>query len=180
MAIPQSTVSSRNAAAFPGMVDHTEPLTSIRAYWNAEASAEIPFGVAVTRHATDEDFGAIKLNTSTAAMATAGLAGIVCHSHGYSRDSELGSTGLKPGVEMGLLQRGRIWVSPEEAVSPGDAVRVRVVVAGNEVAGAFRKSADASDCIVLNANQARWLTTCGANGLALLEFDILGTLPTAD
>lgn len=178
MAAQQTSVSDRNAAAFPGMLDQSCPNNEIRSYWNSEASAEIPFGVAVI-HGTAEDFAALKCHTSGAAVVSAGLAGIVVHSHGYSRDSELGTTGLKPGVMMGLLRKGRIWVSPEDAVDPMDAVRVRCVVAGSEVAGAFRAAADSTDCVALPTTMARWLTSCGAGGLALLEFDILGT-PVAD
>jgi hypothetical protein len=177
MAIPQSSVLSRNAGAFEGMVDHSDPTLNIRSYWNSETTDEIAFGKMVIR-GTAEDFAALKLHTSGATVVGL-LAGVVCHSHGYSRDSELGSTGLKPGVMMGLLQRGRIWVKVEDAVDPGDTVRVRWNT-DSDGPGSFRTAADSTDTIALATTMARWLTSAGAGELALVEIDMLGAIATAD
>lgn len=166
----QSAVTSK-ASAIEGMPADASALTrDVATYISEEASAEIPFGVMVCRGSTDEDNGALLLNTSAAAMEQL-LAGVVMWTDVYAKPSELGDTGLKPGVTLNVLQRGRIWVRPEDAVDPGDAVRVRCVVAGSEVKGAFRSAADSTDCVDISSF-ARWRSSAGAGELAILEIDM--------
>ena len=178
MPATQSTVADIYVKAFGGMLDVSEQVASIKSYTSEEASAEIPFGTMVIRGA-NEDEGALQVHTSGATVIAL-LAGVVVHSHAYAKTQELGDTGLKPDTTFGVLTRGRIWVIPEDAVDPGDAVRVRVVVTGNEVKGAFRTAADSTDCVVLHTTMARWLTTAGAGEPALLELDMLAEPATAD
>lgn len=161
MAFPQTSVSQTQGGPFAGMLSSSHPDQS-DSYVSEEASAEIPFGTMV-KQGTAEN-GALKC-TATSNV----LAGIVVHSHGYAKDTELGSTGLKPKVNLRLLQKGRVWVPVEEAVVPGDAVRVRVVAGGGETAGAFRKAADSTDCIDIS-KFARWIT--GGSSVAELEIDL--------
>ena len=178
MAATQTTVADRMTLAIAGMLDQSEMVASIRSYTSEEASAEIPFGTMVIR-GTDEDNGVLQVHTSGATVIAL-LAGVVVHSHAYAKTQELGDTGLKPDTTFGVLQKGRIWVTTEDACDPGDAVRVRVVVAGAEVKGAFRVAADSTDCVVLSKTMARWLTSAGAGGLALLELDMLAIDAVAD
>lgn len=133
-----------------------------------EASAEIPMGVMVA--IGTEDDGALLLHTSAAAMATK-LKGVSVFGQGYAKDTELGSTGFKPKCTFDVLNKGRIYVKVEETVAPGDDVRVRVVAAGAEVKGAFRKTADATDCVKIN-KFAKWIRGASAGGLAVLEIDM--------
>lgn len=178
MAVPQTSVAAA-AIAFAGMLADSDQGRRIESRVNAEASAEIPFGVMVVRGATSEDTDALLPHTSAAASAPL-LAGIVVHSHNYAKDSQLGSTGLKPTVMLNLLQRGRIYVQPEDSVDPGDAVKVRVVVAGAEVKGAFRGAADAADCVDIS-KFARWITSGTSTVPAVLEIDMVGAAQaTAD
>jgi hypothetical protein len=106
-----------------------------RSFVNAEASAEIPFGVVVKRGTND---GEAKLVDS----ATAKLAGLVLHSHAYDVRYELGTTGVKPTVMLSLLQKGTAYVAVEEAVVDGDIPWVRFAAGSFSQLGAFRKSAD--------------------------------------
>lgn len=135
---------------------------------NEEASAEIPFGVMVCRGTTD--LGVKLLNTSAAAMASA-LKGVVVFGQSFAKPDDLGDTGLKPFMAFSILSKGRIYVQVEEAVAIGDAVRVRAVATGGEVKGAFRTSADASDCVDIS-KFARWTRGADAAGFAIVEIDM--------
>lgn len=172
MAAQQTTVSSRMAFALAGQLADSNRKNNCDAKTSAEASAEIPFGVAVVRHSSDEDNLVVKPHTSAAAAAPL-FAGIVVHNHAYVRTIELGDTGLKPKVTMDVLQNGRIYVFPEDAVDPGDSVKFRVVVAGSEVAGAFRAAADSTDCVDIS-KFARWITSGSSTVPAILEIDMAG------
>lgn len=172
-----SAASSAMTVAIAGSLYDLADNT-VSSYTNGEASAEIPFGVMVCQGATDG--AALKLNTSAAAMDGI-LAGVVLHSNAYNKTNELGTTGIKAGVIMNVCTKGRVWVTVEEAVTPASTVKVRAVVAGAEVAGAFRDTADSTDCVDIS-RCARYLTSAGAGELAVLEFDLTGatTLAVAD
>lgn len=167
MAARQTSVAAA-ALGFPGMLSDATP-HQCDSRVSEEASAEIPFGTMVIRGA-DEDNGALQLHTSSAATVAL-LAGIVVHTHNYAKPTQLGDIGLKPGVVLNLLQKGRIWVTTEDACDPGDTVKVRAIAAGAEVKGAFRVAADASDCVDIS-KFARWITSAGAGGVAMLEIDM--------
>jgi hypothetical protein len=178
MGAVQTSVAAA-AIAFDGMLADADQGTRVESRIQAEASAEIPFGKMCVRGATNEDTSAVKPHTSAAASAPL-LCGVVVHDHTYAKDTELGDTGLKPGTTVNLLQRGRIYVTPEDDVDPGDAVKVRVVAAGAEVAGSFRAAADATDCVDIS-KFARWITTGSSTKPAVLEIDMVGaSMATAD
>jgi hypothetical protein len=163
MAYPQTSTSATLTNAYAGMLVSSEPHT-IRSYVNGESSAEIPFGVMVGQ-------GTLTNEAINLAAITDKLVGIVVHSHAYAKTDELGTTGLKAGVVMNVLAKGTIWVLTEETVTPASPVYVRAVVAGVEVAGAFRDSADASDLIDIS-HIARYLTGCTGAGLVQLSIDV--------
>lgn len=163
MQFPQTTHTVAQSVAFAGMLGDSSLIKQGDSYVNGEASAEIPFGVVVKQGTLDNE--AVKL-TSTADV----LLGVVLHSHSYAKPEEVGDIGIKPNVQMTVLSQGRMWVQVEEAVTPASNVLVRAVATGDEVAGAFRDTADASDCIDISGF-ARYLTSAGAAGLALVEFD---------
>src|SRR6185436_6128826 len=133
-----------------------------------EASAEIPFGVRVCNGTSE--LGVKLLNTSAAAMATE-LRGVTVFGHSFDKPNELGDTGLKPKTAFNILSKGRIYVQVEEAVAIGDDVRVRAVAAGAEVKGAFRATADGTDCVDIAAF-ARWIRGAEQDGFAVLEIDM--------
>ncbi len=142
-----------------------------------ESSAEIPFGVMVCQGT--EDDGVLLLHTSAAAMATK-LKGVSVFGQGYAKNTELGDTGFKPKCTFDVLNKGRVYVLVEEAVAPGDAVRVRAVAAGLEVKGAFRTTADSTDCVDISAF-AKWIRGAAEDGLAVVEIDMTSSaLAVAD
>ncbi len=177
MAAQQTSVSESTAIAFAGMLADTSNKRTQSKY-NEEASAEMPFGVMLCR-GTDEDNGALLLNTSAASMVGK-FVGISLHSHAYAKDTELGDTGLKSKVSLDVLTQGRCYVQPEDTVTPGDPVRVRVVVAGSEVKGAFLTTDDGSaDCVDVSGF-CRWVTSGSSTVPAVVEIDLTFALGVAD
>lgn len=140
---------------------------------SSEASAEIPFGTMVIRGASDGL--ALKPHTSAAAMVASPLMmGIAMLSQGFAEPQEVADTdagGIKPKATFTVGEKGTFWVIPEDGVNPGSDVRVRVVTAGNEVAGAFRAAQDLTDCVDISAI-ARWKSTATAGNPAKLEIDM--------
>lgn len=159
--MPQTSVTTQ-AEGFPGLLVDLRD-RNIESKVSEEASAEIPFGVMVKRGTAREQ---VKLMTAITNLC----AGIVVHQQ-YARDIEVGTTGIKPKVSIGALQQGCIWVYSEEAVTPALAVRVRAIAAGAEIAGSFRVTADANDCIDLS-KLARWRNVTTGAGIAQLEIDM--------
>jgi hypothetical protein len=140
---------------FPGMVADAQVGKTTASRVNAEATAEMRFGIMVAE-ATSLN-GCELINASNDV-----LAGPVVHSHAYAKPEELGDVGLKPKVVVGVMQIGAIWVLTEQTPLKTDRVRVRAVAAGNEVAGAFRVTADSTDCIDCSGF-CRWTGRTGTN-----------------
>ena len=178
MSAPQISVATSPGLAYAGQLADGGLDQYARSYSNNEESAEIAFGLFVTIDASAEDTGALLPTADTELPA-----GVVLLSQAYDKDSELGDTGLKPGVTMDVLSRGRVYVQAEEAVEPGDDVRVRIAIDDEEdplqILGGFAGSTAVPDSMMVLTN-ARWLTTAAAGGLAVLEFDVLGMTLTAD
>lgn len=167
MSLPQTSVANP-AIAVDGMLADDGP-KNILSKINGEASAEIPFGKMVARGSADDEV--LKL-----AATSDKLVGVVVFGQAYAKTAggatlELGTTGLTPNTLMDVLSEGRMYVFPEEAVTPTSAVRVRAVAAGAEVAGAFRATADSTDCIDIS-KFARWLTTGSSTVPAVVEIDM--------
>ena len=127
---------------------------------NEEASAEIPFGRMVKEGTADKENGALLM----AAQADI-PAGIVVHSHRYSKDAELGSTGLKPNVTMSILRRGVIAVKVTEAVTTASPVKY------NEAGGTFGDSAVANETVDISSF-ARYMRDGAINEVIPLEIDM--------
>jgi hypothetical protein len=167
--MPQTSVADNMTIGIVGALADAN-LASVDSRVNEEASAEIPFGVMVVR-GTAKATDALLLHTSAAVSAPL-LAGVVLYSAAYAKPEELGDDGVKPNMTVGLLQKGRVYVLPEEAVEPGDDVRVRAVAGGSEQAGAFRTTADdTSDCIDISSF-ARWITAGSSTVPAVVEIDM--------
>lgn len=163
--MPQTSVASDPAAAFPGMLGDVRP-KAVDSCINGEASAEIPFGFAVIQGTLDNE-----ALLPAAAADGLKLLGIVLHSHHYNKDNELGTTGLKPEVAMSVLAAGRVWVPIDENVTPASAVRVRHT-ATSLGKGSFRASAVANATFDIS-KFARWIGThLAATGYGLLEIDV--------
>lgn len=162
----QTAVNDRMPAGIPGQLADlwTAEFGDVVSTTSQEASAETPFGVMVKRGTVDETSKLLSANTDK-------LHGIVVHAQNFAKPVQLGDTGLKPGITFGILRKGRIWVTPEDAVTPASEVHVRAVVAGVEVKGAFRGTDDGTDTIDITGF-AKWITSAGAGEVAILEVDM--------
>jgi hypothetical protein len=163
----QSTYSQNITAAFAGMLADNGAYDAI-AMVNTEASASIAFGRAVMfGSATDA------LSAELPVAETAVIAGILMHSHAYSQ-TDLDATGVIVGATMNVLRKGRIWVTVEDAVVPGDRLWVRGVAGGDpEFLGGLLPADDSTDTVDCTG-QGQFLTAADAGGLAVLEVDFTG------
>jgi hypothetical protein len=80
-----------------------------------------------------------------------------------------------------VLRKGRIFVRPEDAVTPTSEVHVRAVATVAEVAGAFRGTNDGTTDTIDITGFAKWHTSAGAGEIAILEIDMTqASLAVAD
>lgn len=164
--IPQTSVSTSPTLGVPGLIADMNPNNDLRSYVNEEASAEIPFGVMV-KQGTAADQCKLLASGDTAAS----FIGVNVYNPSAAKPYVLGDTGIKSKQMCRVMTKGVVWVTVEEAVTPASAVLVRIIASGAEVAGAFRDTADASDCIDISGF-ARYLTAAGAGELAQVQIDM--------
>ncbi len=167
-------VKTKMAIAFAGMLaDNTN--TETDSYVNEEASDEMAFGTLVKEGAVQN--GALILDTPATDITK--LAGIVRHQHAYAKDTELGTIGLKPKTTLGILKRGKIYVTVDAAVTPLSAVRVYADTNAGAVGAA---SGPGTFCTIAVANHtincSKFMkfrgTTTGA-GVVELAVDMTGS-----
>jgi hypothetical protein len=160
MAPVQTTYLISSPVAFPGMDWHSQ-LNSQTSAIQAEASAEIPFGVFVAL-STSTDYMS-KPKAVLIANSTDKILGAVIHQHTYNPDTDLGTTGLKPKTVMDIRINGFLWLLCEQSVTPADPVYVRYASgSGGTQTGAVRKTADTSTALLLKG--ARFETASYAYG----------------
>lgn len=163
--IPQTTVEDLQTQAFEGLLDKENPNNDVRTKVSGEVSAEIAFGKMVVADASNPE----ECNLP-AAQADVPL-GISVHSHAYAKPDELGDTGLKPNVNVGVLNKGRIWVNTEDAAGEDLPVRYRATATGDG-AGSFLSADPGGTDTIDISSFARWRSTRATAGLALLEVDM--------
>jgi hypothetical protein len=99
----------------------------------------LPLGIAVCRVTGDEGFIRVPASTDTADD----VLGVVLESENEAESNDDGtSAGYEAGADLPVMDHGCCYVAPEENVVDGDRVRVRMVAAGTEQAGAFRTTSD--------------------------------------
>jgi hypothetical protein len=162
----QTAYSTYQTAAFAGMLADNGD-ADILSYINEEASAVLPFGIAVMKGTAD--FGAL-----LPASAGAVMVGIAAHTHQVD-PGQAGSTpagaGIPPKYLINTLKRGRMYVQVEEAVTPASPVFVRYASgSGGTQKGAFRASADTATAVAWTA--ARYLTSAAIAGYAVVEVNL--------
>jgi hypothetical protein len=158
----QTIYGSTMDPAYPGMLADASG-KNVRSYAQAEATAEIPFGVAVAQAPADD-------SCILPVDVNAKYVGVVLHDHVYDPLIQLGTVGVKPKNTLSVLVEGVVWVRVEEAVAVGDRAFIRYAAgAGGTQKGSFRKSADTTTAI--EAKGCRYLSSAAAGGLAQLEVD---------
>lgn len=129
------------------------------------AEVAIPFGKLVVL-GTDVD-NQCALPDAAGDVTTAGLQlGVSLQSHAMEQAAD--RTGYKAQDMVSIMHKGRVYVKVEEAVTPADPPVVRHAAGGLGL-GSFAKTDDANHALLANA---RYLSSAGINGLALLEVDL--------
>ena len=166
-----------------GMLGNAASYTAL-AYEN-ESGAVIPFGHAVINNGS----GTADLSAKLPAGASAtGVVGIALDSLTFVLDDDAKTTdgrkGYKAEAACNILSEGIAYVYSAHAISVGDAVRLfhtnSASVGSNfGYAGRFGKTAEAGKTFEVTSG-ARWLSSCAAGGIALLEIDAAALAVTAD
>jgi hypothetical protein len=146
----QTTYSERQSPPTAGTIAGNRHRANVSTGICETASPGIPFGRAVSQ-GTLSDEGVVIGGT------VAGLRG--CSVKEITTPAGQGDVFLPPNT-LGVLEGGDIWVAPREAVAAGDPVYF-VAATGiwsNNATGA-----------VGPVKGARFKTTCGANGMAILS-----------
>jgi hypothetical protein len=165
----QETVPDAQGPIFAGVYDANMPY-HIDSYFNEEESASIAFGLLVIQGSADD--GALLVDDGTNDPV-----GVAVHSHRYQQDDvSLDSDGLKPAATFGVIRDGKVAVTFEDAVSPGDTVRVRHGGVGD--VGGFRVAAAAGETVPLNGAQV--LSSAGAGGVAWVKLNAPLSFGTPD
>lgn len=166
----QLTYSDFIAAPFAGVLVDSAVNETASAI-NTEASAEIPFGWGVARDNT-APFDVMGNGGKLPAATTDKFFGISRFSHSYSLNPanlELGTVGMKPGVMMNLLRRGRIWAICEDGCSPGAKLFVRCTAAGAGKGSLLAADPGGSTVLVPISKIGEWQSKAAALALAILE-----------
>lgn len=173
MASPQTTVPSEMIAAVAGQPADQASAEGdgIISAANAEASLEIPYGHFVGRGTT----GADGRPTAIRFAEDGELFGLAVFSQALAYPTQVGDTGVKPGVSFGVARTGRFYVAPATDVTPASQVHVRHTTSGSNLAGEVRGTASASNTIDVS-DFCSWLSSGGptsAHGLyAVLEISL--------
>lgn len=146
----QTTYNANFAKAFEGLLADVNNMDTL----SKVGEGAIGFGLGVVQGTLDEQ-------AKAPTVITQKVLGVSIHKH-----IENGDTLDKRA--FGVLRKGRIWVKVEEDVVAGDDVFMRAVITGVEVAGAFRASADSTDCIDLST-KCEFRTSALAGELAVLD-----------
>lgn len=169
----QTSYSDSPAAGYAGQIADFGRDPDVLPARSVEVSAEIPFGFAVVHDpsapVTDQD-------VQLPAGATNKVAGIVLlsHSHSNAPDGDLGTTGLKPGALMDVMQWGRVKVTCEDGCAVGDRLFIRF--SGGTGAGTCR-STDAGGGTCIDATKiGKWVTKANAGAIATLEINTTAEL----
>ena len=127
----QTEYSTTNPVGFAGQMVRDVP-DGVRTALNEEATTLV-YGIGVKQ-------GAVERGVAKLAAVADKVIGVLAHKFRAVEDG--GETGLPADRDGPLMQDGDIFVLCEEAIALGDRVFCRAIVAGEEVAGAFRNDAD--------------------------------------
>jgi len=152
MTIPEGGLYNEGIRAAGEIAEHL-PDEYVQSF---AAEGIISFGLGVARGTDD---AGVKLISS----ASDEFLGVAAKSF---EASSLDDEAYAIGDVVGVVRKGIVVVYVEEAVGPGDPVRIRHTAGADEVQGAFRTTADAGQTAVVS--NAEWRgTTTGAGFVPL-------------
>lgn len=172
------TSYAEQAQGFAGMMGDMSEGHSAQTMLNGEASSEIGFGKFVVQYA-GQVAGPASAGGGTPALAKLpasagddfGGGGVVLQAHDYDKRLDLGTTGVLPKRQLGVLRKGKVWVHCEEAMALTSKVFVRYTTNGALVPGDIRTDADTSKALQIKA--CRVIQATAGAGLCLIEIDML-------
>ena len=156
--MPQTTYNTAPAAAFAGLCG--DLIDAYKIHKTNGETVAIPFGIAVTRGATDN-------KALLPATASDEIVGVVESSFYADNRALTGANGVDAALQMSVILFGTVWVKVEEAVTAGDPAFVRFAAnGGNTQKGSFRKSVDSNTARQVKG--AKYLTSALSGAYALL------------
>jgi hypothetical protein len=160
----------------PGQLADLSPASKVSAV-NADV-VSLPAGIMVA-YASSPASDKVILPTASIGSAGGQIAGIVLHEHDVDTiglQTETTDLIFKVGAGMTLLQKGRVYVTPEVAVVQGDPVYYRITAnGGNTQVGAFTNTDDGAHTDLLKG--ARFESSTDATSTqAVLSFDLNAAL----
>lgn len=168
-----NTSYAEQEAGFPGMLANLFEKQAVTLV-QGEASAEIPFGVVVAQGAASAVAGtpdkAILMVDVNSKMA-----GILLHSHDYTRGSDLGDTGVKPQRLLAVLEEGEVYAYCEAgAYVKGAQLYARYTTngAGKSQLGALRIDTDTTKAVLNKGITAAETKTLAAEGYVKVRIDM--------
>ncbi len=166
-----------------GMLGDLQAYVS-RSYRN-ETGAVIPFGHALLQNGSGTADASAKLPAGASATNIVGIA-LDSNTFEVNADAKTadGRVGYPDKETVNVLSKGVVYVYSKDAIAVGDAVRLYHTDGASAAStgaylGRFGKTAAAGKTFEVTAG-ARWLSSCAAGGIALLEIDIPGLAVTAD
>jgi hypothetical protein len=166
-----------------GMLGDLQAYVS-RSYRN-ETGAVIPFGHAVLQNGSGTADASAKLPAGASATNIVGIA-LDSNTFEVNADAKTadGRVGYPDKETVNVLSKGVVYVYSKDAIAVGDAVRLyhtdgASAASDGSYKGRFGKTAAAGKTFEVTAG-ARWLSSCAAGGIALLEIDLPGLAVTAD
>lgn len=115
---------------------------------NAEASAEIAFGKAVILDTVDARTG-VKLPSANNQV----IRGIAYRMHDLGTPEEYGTVGVKAGIPLRILRKGRIMLPLEVAVTVrGTRGFVQAIASTGRTVGTIQPNADSTNTIDTTVN----------------------------
>lgn len=158
----------RPPTAIPGMIADWSVGKEILTGINDDAAA-LPFAIGVTQGTQDR--GCV-LPTSLTNV----LKGITMFEHRGDHFGLPGDGAIPAGEVFPLFRRGRIYVVPEQDVTPNDKVFWRVSPGGTQggTPGRFRKDADISgtDSHAIEVPNARWWSSGTQDSVVVLNINL--------
>lgn len=165
---PINTSYAEQEAGFAGMLYGTGPKL-VDSYVQGEASAEVPFGAVVAQGTAGTsgtpDKAILMVDTNSVPV------GVLVHSHAYNRETQLGTTGVKPAFVVDVLRKGRIYALFEGSVTKGNNAFVRHTAGGGgSQKGALRADADTASAVLCRG--ISFAETKSGGGYVLVNVDL--------
>ena len=166
-----------------GMLGDLQAYVS-RSYRN-ETGAVIPFGHALLQNGSGTADASAKLPAGASATDIVGIA-LDSNTFEVNADSKTsdGRVGYPDKETVNVMSKGVVYVYSAHAIAMGDPVRLfhtdsASASSNGGYKGRFGKTAEAGKTFEVTAG-ARWLSSCAATEIALLEIDLPGLAVSAD